>query len=152
MPHFEPDPTAVQATIEVLEKGEYEFIIGKPKSFARTKDDGGESVGVRYPMTVAEGEHKGAKTFYSCYVATDGGLSFAKQYLMAALGYKASAADEKRFNETFRGSDWGLNTDDGTCGSVWEQPVGNHVLSTVDIGENPKTGEPNQRWVKFRPV
>ena len=152
MPRYEPDLSQVSATIAILDKDEYEFEIGKPKAFQRERKKGGESIGVRYPMTVAEGPQSGKRTFYSCYTHSDGGQGFAKQFLMCALGFELTQEAEKRFNEAYKGADWGFDTDSGECGDIWEEAAGKHIIASVDLGVNPETGEPNQQWVRFRPV
>jgi hypothetical protein len=151
MPRYTPDFGAVSATLTIFDKGEYEFEVGKPKSFQREKDGGGESIGVRFRMTMAEGPLAGKSGLYSCYTHSDGGMSFAKQFVMATLGYDVTPEGEKRFDTEYKGGDWGFNTEDGTCGDLWNECAGRHVMASVDLGTNPKNGEQNQQWSKFRP-
>ncbi len=154
MPRYEPDMSNVDATIIILDKGEYEFEIGKPKAFQRTKAKGGESIGVRYPMIVAEGPQAKKRTFYTCYTHSEGGLAFAKQFVMAALGYPVTREGEAKFNADHpKGStDWGLDSDTGEVGEIWNEAAGQHVIGIVDLGVNPEDGTPNQAWKRFRPV
>ena len=153
-PRYEHDATNVSSVIAILDKGDYELIVGEPKAFFNTGKEGkSDNYGIRYPLTVAEGSEKGSKTFYNAFIHTDGSLSFSKQFLMAALGFKATKDDEKRFNEEFKGSDWGIDTDTKGVGDVWRQPTGKRLVASVDVtiqSEGANAGSPQQKWVKFR--
>jgi hypothetical protein len=155
-PRYEHDPSKVSAVIAILDKGDYELIIGEPKAFFGAGKDGkADNYGVRYPLTVAEGPEKGSKTFYSAFIHSDGALSFSKQFLMAALGFKPTKEDEKRFNEKYQGSDWSIDTDTKGVGDVWREATGKRLMATVDVGiqtEGANAGSPQQKWVKFRPL
>lgn len=152
-PHYEPDFGAVSATLHIFDKGELEFEIGKPKAFQREKKKGGESIGVRYRMTATEGADSGKSGMYTCYTHSEGGLAFAKQFIMAALGFEVNQAGEKEFNAQYgKGADWSFDTENGECGELWDDVAGKRVMASVDIQANPETGEPGQQWTKFRPV
>ncbi len=152
MPNYQPDFNNVDATIIILDKGEYEFIIGKPKSFQRENSKGILSVGVRFPMTVAEGPMANKRTFYTCYVHTDGAKGFTKQFWMAALDYPLTREGEAKFNAENQDLDLTLETELGECGEFWHSLTDRHVTAAVDLGVNPDTGEPNQAWKRFRGV
>lgn len=152
MPRYEPDMSKVDATIILLDKGEYEFEIGKPKAFERTNKKGVTSIGIRYPMVVTEGQYASKRTFYTCYTHTDGALSFAKQFVMAALGYSVTRSGEERFNKDYPHADWSHDTESGECGDMWLEAAGKHVVASVDLGVNPENDEPNQAWKRFRPL
>lgn len=155
-PRYEHDPSNVSAVIAVLDKGDYEMIVGEPKSFFNQGKDGKpDNYGVRFPLTVAEGPEKNSKTFYNAFIHTDGALSFAKQFMMAALGYKSTKDDEKRFNDKYRGSAWGIDTDSKSVDDVWREATGKRLVASVDVqiqSEGTNAGNPQQKWVKFRPL
>lgn len=159
MSRYEPDLSKVQATFEFFSKGQYEFAIGEPKSFEQTTKTGArageQSIGVRYPISLAEdtnGHKKGARNTINCYIHSDGAMSFSKQFLMAALGYKVNSAGEKQFDEDTRGRDWSIDPETGACGDVWREATGKHIMITADIGTNPSTGEPNNQFGKYQPL
>lgn len=151
MPRFTPDPSKVSATLEVLEKGDYELTIGEPKTFFRQNQKGEDSYGVRYQLTVAEGPKKGTKIFYSCYQQSEGAQSMTKQFFMAVLGYDRKSSDEKRFDADFAGQDWVFNTDDGALGDMWRSIIGKRVMCSMDVGIS-NSGEPQQKFNKWRPL
>ena len=155
-PRYEHDASTVSAVIAILDKGDYELMIGEPKAFFNQGKEGKpDNYGIRYPLTVAEGAEKGSKTFYNAFIHTDGALSFSKQFLMAALGYKATKEEEKRFNDKYRGSDWGIDTDTKGVGDVWREATGKRLTASVDVGiqeVGQNAGQPQQKWLKFRPL
>ena len=131
---FNFNPEAVSAAIEVLDPDEYEVIVGEPKAFSREKAEGkGTSVGIRFPLSVAEGPSKGKKVFYTCYLTSDGAQAIAKQFLMAVHGFKRDAASEKEFNAAFRGADWGYDVTSGACGDAWNSAKGKRVRFAADV-------------------
>src|SRR5256885_4554624 len=100
MPRYEADPSKVTATLDVLEKGDYEFVIGEPRAFfGASKTEGkSDNYGVRYPVKVAEGAMKGKRQLINCYIHTEDSLAYSKQLLMAALGFPLNSEGEKAFN------------------------------------------------------
>lgn len=149
---YEVDPTSITAVIALLDKGEYELSVGEPKAFEKKTKKDTDSNGVRYPVTVAEGPEKGARTYYTCWLHSEGGMGFAKGFIMACLGYAATRDAEKTFDAKYRGSDWGYNPEDGSTGDVWREATGKRVMATVDLrlGEDGQTMQ--QQWKSFRPV
>lgn len=156
MPHFEADLTKVSVALEQFNKGDYEFLVGEPKSFQRTNNKGVETFGVRWPISLAEetdGHKKGAKQIYSGYLHTEGGQTYLKQFIMACLGFNSrNAADERRFDEQFRGADWGVDTETQGTGDMYRQVTGKRVIVQLDMGINPESGEPSQQFKGFRPI
>ena len=155
MPRYEPDLTAVSAALDLFEKGDWEFSIGEPKAFERTNEKGKLSAGVRYLLSLAEehnGHKKGSKQMFSCYIHTDGAMTFSKRFVMAALGFKNTSEDERLFDEQFKGADWSVDPDTGAVGDVWRQPAGRRIVCSLEIGENPNTNEPSQQFSGFLPV
>ena len=152
MPRFNPDPSKVSATIEVLEKGDYELSIGEPRTFFRQNSKGDDSYGVRYQLTVAEGPKKGTKIFYSCYQQSEGAQSMTKQFFMAILGYDRKPSEEKRFDADTAGQDWTFDTDSGMMGDMWRFIAGKRVICSMDVGINNQTGEQQQKFNKWRPL
>jgi hypothetical protein len=153
MPRFEPDPSKVSATIDILEKDDYEFIIGDPKAFQKVDGQGTiTNYGVRYPVTVAEGTSKGKKQFQTCYQHTEGAQGFSKQFIMAAYGYPVTPAGEKDFDNDFAGKDWSFDTDTGACGEVWRGIAGKRVIGSADVVPNNRTGDPMQQFNSWRSI
>lgn len=156
MGRYEIDPTSQTAVIAVLDKGEYELSVGEPKSFEKAKRNAqpGDplTAGVRYPVSVAEGPEKGSRTFYTCYVHTPDAVGFAKQFVMTCLGYPLTKEAEKDFNTKYKGSDWGIDPENGGVGDVWRELTGKRVIAVVDttLAEDGVTLQ--QKWIKFRPV
>lgn len=156
MPHFAPDLTKASVALEVFSKGDYEFIVGEPKSFQRTNDKGQETYGVRWQLTLAEdtnGYRKGAKQFYSGYLHSDGAHAFVKMMVMACLGFNPrSKDDERKFDSEFQGGDWSIDTETNGVGDVYRRTTGKRVVASLDVQPNPNTGEASQRFNGFRPV
>jgi hypothetical protein len=133
MPRFEGDPTKVSASLEVLPKDMYEFLIGEPKAFYRTNKAGNPSFGIRFQLTVAEGNAKGKKVLFSTYQQSEGAQAIGKQFVMAGLGYGKGRAEEARFDEDFRGKDWSFDTDTGACGDAWREVVGKRIVGNLEV-------------------
>lgn len=149
MPRYEFNPDAVSAVIEVLPKGEYEFIVGEPKAFGGKNQAGGDSYGVRFPLVLAEdsnGKRKGTRIFFSTYQQSEGAQAIAKQFLMAVHGYKRNEEGEKAFNGEFAGKDWGFDTDSKSVGDAWMSAKGKRVKGALDIGMNTNTGAEQQQF------
>ena len=147
MPRYDFSPDAVSASIEILQKGEYEFIIGEPKSFMRKNRKGEDSYGIRFPLVIAEdtnGHKKGTRIFFNTYQQSEGAQAIAKQFLMAACGFKRNQEQEQEFNRSMEGKDFGFNTDDGSVGDGWMEVKGKRVKGDLDVGIN----EENQQQVQ----
>lgn len=149
MPRYDFNPEAVTATIEVLPKGDYEFIVGEPKSFMRKNRKGEDSYGIGFPLVLAEdanGKRKGTRIFFNTYQQSEGAQAIAKQFLMAVHGYKRTEEDEKKFNAEFAGKDWGFNTDDKSVGDAWMSAKGKRVKGSLDVGINEENGNQTQQF------
>lgn len=157
-PRFESDLTGVTSALVVLKPGDYEFKVGDPKSFKRQAgEDKHDSIGIRYPLQVAEVVEgdvnaKGKKILYSLYLHSDGAKTFAKQFVMACLGFENKEASEEKFNDVVRGKDWSYDPETQSVGEVWASLRGTRVIGTVDIGVNNKDGTPMQQFKGFRPL
>jgi hypothetical protein len=154
---FEFDPSTVTSSIPVLPKNDYEFIIGEPKSFIRKNAKGEDSYGVRYPLTVAEGEKKGQRIFFSTYYQSEGGQSAAKRFLMAVYGYKSNDEEEQRFNADMKGQDWAFDPDSGGVGEAFRNVTGKRVRGSLDVQpakdrDGNETGEQNQNFKAWFPM
>lgn len=150
-PRYNFDPSQASATIEVLPKATYEFQVGEPKSFIRQNSKDEDSYGIRYPLTVmTEGPHHNKRVYYSTYYQSDGGQGFAKQFLMACLGYAKTPAEEKRFNAEQGGKDWSYDPETGGVGDGYRQVTGQRVVGDLDISKNNRTGDDMQQFVGFR--
>lgn len=156
MPHFTADLSQIQVALEVFTKGDYEFIVGEPKSFQRTNEKGVETFGVRWPLQLgleANGYKAGTKQIYTGYLHTDGAQSFIKQFVMSCLGYNPkSKEDEKKFDAEMKGQDWGIDTETQGVGDVYRRTTGKRLIVSLDTGINPNSGEPSQQFKGFRPL
>lgn len=149
MPNYEYNPNAAQATIEILDPGDYEFVIGSAKAFLSKNDDGSaKNFGVRYSLKTEAGQ----RTVVSLYLHTSGSEGMAKRFQLAALGYPANKLGESKFNAEHGGDDWRLDFENGSVGEGWKQFEGQRVIGTVDVGENNRTGEPMQNFKSWRPL
>lgn len=151
MPRFENDPTKVSASLEVLPKDMYEFIIGEPKSFHRINAAGNPSYGIRFNLTVADGAAKGKKILFNTYQQSEGAQAIGKQFVMAALGYGKGRAEEVRFDTDFAGKDWSFDTDTGACGDAWREVVGKRVVGNLEvkIDNNGNEQQDYKGWLPF---
>ncbi|MBA2706039.1 MAG: hypothetical protein H0U60_19550 [Blastocatellia bacterium] len=152
---YEFNPSAVTASIEVFPKGEYEFQVGEPKAFAKEGDDEGKggNFGVRFPIVIkAPGQYEGKRTVSSIYFHSEGGRSFAKQFMMAVMGYGKGETEEKRFDADMTGKDWSANYEGGDVGQAYREMTGMRVIGQLDITKNNRTGEPMQQFKSWRPI
>lgn len=154
MPRYEFDPSTVVASMEVFPKGEYEFQIGEPKSFLKVAtDDKKDSFGIRYPLVAKlPGEYDGKRNIFNTYYQSEGSQSFAKQFMMAALGYGKGKQEEDRFDADMRGKDWSFDPNDGSVGDAYRQLAGQRVIGILDIQKNTNTGDPMQAFKGWRPI
>lgn len=152
---YEHDPTQVAAALTIFPKGDYEFVLGKPKAFERTAKAGHQSYGIRIPMTVANGSHQGKRSVYSLYLHSEGGQAMAKRFQMAVAGLAVSQANEDEYNRLAAGQDWSYDPEDGSVGEAWADYEGKHVTVDLDVElvKNEKGDEvESQVWGTFRPL
>jgi len=160
MPRYDNSPKDVTATIPIFPKGDYEFSLGEPKPFARTNPEGKLSHGVRFPLVceevLEEGDpnFKGKRTLLSCYMHTEGGVSYSKQVQMAVFGFEKNPEGEAAFNEEHGDQDWSYNTDEDalSVGDKWAEMQGKRVVISMDEGIHPTSGDKNQKFVSYRPL
>lgn len=168
-PRYEPDLTKATAALTVFEKGRYEFAVGEPRSFSRPKrdEDGLEiadqmTVGVRFPVKCTQPldggdpSAKGKRSNIELYLGSEGGQGYAKQFMMATLGFPITEKAEDEFNERFAGADWSFDPDTQAVGDVWREATGKRMIAEVDVQSftNRQTGEvgQRQRWIRYLPV
>jgi len=147
-PQFEYNPAKASATAEILDAGEHELIIGKPKAFQKEENGEIKNFGIRYAMQTEDGK----KVYPAFYLHTDGSLGMLKRFQMAALGYKNTKADEARFEADHGSDDWRADFATGECGEGWQQFEGSRVMANVDVSQNKNTGEPMQNFKSWRPI
>lgn len=152
MPRYEWDPSKTQSSIEVFPKGEYEVVVGEPKSFIRKNRKNEDSYGIRFSLTVADGPYRGKRTIYTAYLHSEGAQSMAKRFQMAVFGFHNRPDSEKEFNERTAGLDWSFDPETGQCGEGWRQMAGAHVIANVDVQKNPENDEENQNFKSWRPA
>lgn len=158
-PIFNFDPSKVSTALAILDKGEYIFQVGEPRAFHRDKKDAAGNVvgsvfGAMYPVTVVEPlEHKGKKQIFNAQVHTEGAQSYAKMFVMAALGFNPrDHKSEEQFNAQFSGADWSLDFTTKAVGDVWREPKGKLIKGSVDVTQNQETGEPMQQFKSWSPA
>lgn len=137
MPRYATPTGKINAGELILSKGEYTFSIGEPTLFHRTRDDGSEVYGVRYPFTVtSEGEHQGQRIRnQDMYLHTPGAARMTKRFLMSALGYDAnSQVKEAQFNSEF--PELGIDPEANYMDEVFSRVTGKTVKAAVDVQEN----------------
>lgn len=155
MPRYEHDPTQVTASIAILPKDDYEFIIGKPKSFERTAKAGHQSYGIMFPLIVANGPQKGKKTIARMYLHSEGAAQMTKRFQMAVQGLATNDKNEKEFDLWAAGRDWSYDTDSGAVGEEWANYEGKHLVCDLDVEmiTNDKGEEiESQVWGTWAPI
>ncbi|KKN09060.1 hypothetical protein LCGC14_1050470 [marine sediment metagenome] len=157
-PQYNPDPTTVSAFFYLFEKGDYLFVVGEGKPFEGTNQKGDPNAGIRYPIVctnVLEGDSGGKdkKQMFTCYIHSDGAMSFSKRFLMACLGYESSAEGEAKFNKENKGEDWGVdpNPEAPHVGEMWKKVSGSSVVLHADVRLN-DDGQKQQQWTGFSPL
>lgn len=153
---YEHDPSKVVASLTILPKDDYEFVVGRPKAFERTASKGHQSYGIRFPLSVVGGPQDGKKTVYTIYLQSDGGAQMGKRFQMAVAGFATNEKNEKLYDAEVAGKDWSYNTDDGSVGEEWLAYEGKHVCCDVDVEQITPEGktEPqdSQKWGTWRPI
>ncbi len=161
MPRYENSPRDVTATIPIFPDGDYEFSLGEPKPFERTNAKGDLSYGVRFPLLCEEALEEGdpnfvgKRTIMNCYWHSEGAISYTKMFQMAVFGFEKNEEGEKAFNESEEGKgDWSFNTDPDalSVGDSWAAMRGKRVVISMSIGINNQTGDPQQKFVSYRPL
>lgn len=155
MSRYSHDPTQVTASLTILPKDEYEFVIGKPKPFERTAKAGHQSYGVRFPLTVVGGSQNGKKTVYSLYLHSEGGQQMAKRFQIAVGGLTVNEKNEKIWDQQNAGRDWGYDPESGEVGEGWKEYEGVHVVCDLDVEivKNDKDEDvESQIWGTWRPL
>lgn len=172
---FTPDFTKVESSIPVFEKGRYRVKVTGKKAFAEEKKDNETQVihiksGVRYALEMVgmfgdDGdlitEDFAGRTVspFSVYTHSEGGLRFAKPFLMAASGF--SPRDEQHANEhLFQANDWNFSGEPGMAaenfelGAGWDLPVDRLVDVTLKkkVTTTEDTTYENQEYSGWTPV
>lgn len=153
MPRYEFDPSKASATIEIFPKDRYLMKIGQPKSFLKKEND--ETVknyGIRFPLTHQDGQFVNKNTIFSGYLHNDGSQSMIKRFQMAALGYRNTPEEEKRFDAEQAGKDWSFDPDTGAVGEAWQQFAGSSIYAHLDVGKNKNSDEPQQDFKRWEPI
>lgn len=157
-PQYNPDPTTVSAFFYLFEKGDYLFDVQEGKPFEGTNQKGEANAGIRYPIVcsnVLEGDSsgKGKKQMFTCYIHSDGAMSFSKRFLMACLGYSSDSEGELRFNAENQGADWRVdpNPEAPYVGEMWKKVTGATLVLHASTRLNDE-GQKQQQWNGFSPL
>jgi len=154
MPQPVFDPTKVKATMDIFPKGDYEVLIGEPKSFIRQAGkDKHDSYGVRFPYRIKEaGEYFDKTGVHTIYHHAPGAAGMNKQFLMAALGYGKGEKEEARFDAEQAGKDFSCDYETGAVGDFYRELTGRRVIMSTEPQQNKETGEPSNNARGWRPV
>ncbi|KKK91687.1 hypothetical protein LCGC14_2710410, partial [marine sediment metagenome] len=137
---------------------DYLFEVGEGKPFEGANSKGEPNAGIRYPIIctgVLEGdaEGKGKKQMFTCYIHSEGAISFSKRFLMACLGYESDSEGELRFNAETQGQDWKVDPtpDAPYVGEMWKKVQGSTLIihTSVKLGDD---GQKQQQWNGFSPL
>lgn len=157
-PQYNPDPTQVSAFFHLFGKGDYEFAVGEGKPFAGVNAKGEPNAGIRYPLKcseVIEGDDagKGKRQMFTCYIHSEGAMSFSKRFVMACLGFAGNAQAEADFNEQFKGADWAVdpNPEAPSKGEMWQRVDNTRLIISTSLGTD-QEGNPSQNWDVFHPI
>lgn len=148
MPRYTHDPASVQASLSVLPKDEYEFVVGRPRAFERTASKGHQSYGVRFPLTTLDGK----RSVFSIYLHSEGAAAMGKRFQIAASGYDVNEANEKRFDQESAGKDFSYDTDTGEVGEGWGEYEGVHVVCDVDVQPAKDASGAEQKDTQGNPI
>jgi len=133
MPRFTPNLSNVSAGIPLLDRGEYEFLVGESKPFIRvTEKDGVAKTlwGVVTSLKVtSEGAFKDKTIPWQMFMHTDASQPMIKQFLMAVYGFNKN--NEADFNVKFNEDDYIVDTEDNILGDVWTGIAGKYVRANV---------------------
>lgn len=152
---FTFDPNTVSASFEIFPKGEYEVVVGKPKPFLKQAgEDKHDSFGMGFSLTLqVPSQFEGKRTNYRCYLQSEGGQAFAKQFLIAAYGYGKGRAEEERFDrEVGAVKNWDFDPNgEGDIGDGWKDVEGQRLIVALDTQPNKnKPEEQMQQFTGFR--
>lgn len=157
-PTYNPDPSTVSAYFFLFSKGDYLFEVGEGKCFEGQNQKGDANAGIRYPIIcsdVLEGDSKGRgkKQMFTCYIHSDGAMSFSTMFMMACLGYESSGDGESKFNEEHQGADYRVdpNPEAPYLGEMWASLKGTSLVIHASIALNPD-GVKQQKWNAFSPL
>jgi hypothetical protein len=157
-PQYNPDPSQVSAFFHIFPKGDYLFDVGEGKPFEGTNAEGNANAGVRYPLTcsrVIEGDAQAVKKkqMFTCYVHSDGAISFSKRFQMGCLGFNGDSEGEQKFNEEMAGADWRIDPDPTApyLGDAWKRIGNTSVIISCDVKMDDE-GKRQQNWGAFSPL
>lgn len=157
-PQYNPDPSQVSAFFHIFPKGDYLFDVGEGKPFEGVNAEGNANAGVRYPLVcsrVIEGDPQavGKKQMFTCYVHSDGAISFSKRFQMGCLGFDGDSEGEQKFNEEMTGADWRIDPDPTApyLGDAWKRISNTSVIISTDVKMDDE-GKKQQNWGAFSPL
>ena len=158
-PVYNPDPSQVSAFFHIFSKGDYLFDVGEGKPFEGVNAEGKPNAGVRYPLTctrvLGDGDPTALKKkqMFTCYVHSDGAVSFSKRFQMGCLGFNGDSEGEQAFNEEIQGEDWRIDPDPTApyLGSMWQKISNTSVIISCDV-QMDDDGKKQQKWGAFSPL
>ena len=132
--------------ITLLEKGDYEFAIGQPKVFKRTKQDGNESFGLGITLRTDDGKI----AYNTLYMHTEKCDGMNLEFVATAYGY--NARDEKSLAEfkSKYGEEYWVDFDEGTMGETFQGLAGKRIGAGVDVKHN-NVMDKDDNTFKWRP-
>jgi hypothetical protein len=157
-PQYNPDPSTVSAFFHIFSKGDYLFEVGEGKPFEGVNQKGEPNAGIRYPLVctdVIEGDSqgKGKKQMFTCYIHSEGAISFSKRFLMACLGFEGTSEGEAKFNSEVEGADWRVDPDPASpfVGEMWQRVNNTSLIISADVKVD-EEGKKQQNWGAFSPI
>jgi len=157
-PQYSPDPSQVSAFFHIFSKGDYLFDVGEGKPFEGANAEGKANAGVRYPLIcsdVIEGDSsaKGKRQMFTCYIHSEGAISFSKRFLMACLGFEGTSEGEEKFNQEIQGADWRVDPEPTApfLGEMWERVNNTSLIISTDVKVDDE-GKKQQNWGAFSPI
>lgn len=157
-PQYNPDPSQVSAFFYIFSKGDYLFEVGEGKPFEGINAEGKSNAGVRYPLVctdVIEGDSqgKGKRQMFTCYIHSEGAISFSKRFLMGCLNFEGTSEGEAKFNEEIAGADWRVDPDPTApfLGEMWQRVNNTSVIISCDVKLDDEQKK-QQNWGAFAPI
>lgn len=155
MPRITPDLANATASIPLLDKDSYTFLLGEKKPFCRKNDDGKLVYGVLY--TITDKNNPAVRLPYSVYLHGEAeSLGYSLQFLMAASGFDPKDKTAEREFKAQYGESYWLDVDEDNlviteCGELFDKLSGGMAAADIDMKPNKKTGD-MQNTFKWRPA
>lgn len=157
---FNFSPTDVTTSITILPKDRYKVQIGAPTPWAFEREGKPAMYGVRYNLTVLEGDKRGKKIIFNGNQDNEIGQQIFKRFLGAAQGhYWRNESQEDEYNEWLAGkytdpvNDFRADPATKDVGPYFTDAKGSVIFIDVDINQaNDGSGKQFQQFKNFYPM